>query len=83
MGGTVTLTADWTDGADFDWNKVQLLSQTKGRLTGENIDEGYFSWDAANHTLKALKSSDGVDVYMRFAYEGLNKFSTPVIAIVP
>lgn len=72
VGSSVILDADWTDGADFDWSKVKLIGQTLGYSSSDDVDEGYFSWDAQTQTLTSIKSAGNGDVYLKFAYEGTN-----------
>ena len=64
-GKSITLTADWTAGATFDWNKVTLNSQTRNSYSGD-----WFSWDAATQTLTATKSADNEQVELVFGYAG-------------
>ena len=72
VGSSITLDADWTDGADFDWSKVKLTGQTLGYSSSNDVDEGYFSWDAQTQTLTSIKSANNGKVYLKFAYEGTN-----------
>jgi hypothetical protein len=83
VGKSVTVDADWTDGADFDMSKVKLIGQTLGYSSSEDEDEGYFKWDAATGTLTALKSSDNQKVYIKFAYEGTDMKTSCQIASGP
>ena len=80
VGSSVTLDAYWTDGADFDWSKVKLIGQTKNYSSSDDVDEGYFTWDAQTQTLTSVKSANNDDVYLKFAYEGTNMKSTCQIA---
>lgn len=55
--------------APWDWNDVQLVAQA-GEYSdwADNKDEGYFSWDAATHTLTALKAYSNVyPIYLKFS----------------
>ena len=64
-GKSITLTANWTAGATFDWSKVKLDSQTKNGSSGE-----WFSWDASTQKLTATKSADNAQVTLSFSYAG-------------
>ena len=69
VGKSITVDADWwDDGAEFDWSKVKLIAQEKGQSSSQDVDEGYFQWSASDHTLKAVKSSNDVNVYLKFQY---------------
>lgn len=83
VGDSVKVDAEWDDGASFDWSKVTLAAQEKGHSSSEDVNDGYFSWDASSRTLKALKSSDDVDVYLKFRYEGTEMATTCQIATGP
>ena len=83
VGDSVKVEADWDDGAEFDWSKVKLVGQEKGYSSSSDIDGGYFSWDASSHTLKALKTSDDVNVYLKFRYEGTDMATSCQIATGP
>ena len=62
---SITLTANWTAGATFDWSKVKLDSQTCNGASGE-----WFSWDASTQKLTATKSADNAQVTLSFSYAG-------------
>ena len=64
-GKSITLTANWTAGATFDWSKVKLDSQTCNGASGE-----WFSWDASTQKLTATKSADNDQVTLSFSYAG-------------
>ena len=64
-GQSITLTANWTAGATFDWSKVTLDSQTRNYNSGE-----WFSWDASTQKLTATKSADNEEVNLTFGYKG-------------
>ena len=64
-GKSITLTANWTAGATFDWSKVKLDSQTCNGASGE-----WFSWDASTQKLTAVKSADNAQVTLSFSYAG-------------
>ena len=64
-GQSITLTANWTAGATFDWSKVTLDSQTRNYTSGE-----WFSWDASTQKLTAKKSADNEQVELTFGYSG-------------
>ena len=64
-GQSITLTANWTAGATFDWSKVTLDSQTRNYSSGE-----WFSWDASTQKLTATKSADNEQVELVFGYAG-------------
>ena len=64
-GKSITLTANWTPGAQFDWSKVTLNSQTRNGASGE-----WFSWDASTQKLTATKSADNEQVKLTFGYAG-------------
>lgn len=64
-GQSIELTADWTAGATFDWNKVQLTSQTRLGQSGN-----WFTWDASTHRLYASTSADNEMVTLKFGYTG-------------
>ncbi|MBR3075913.1 MAG: hypothetical protein IKH11_09220, partial [Bacteroidales bacterium] len=64
-GQSQTLTANWTAGATFDWNKVELTSQTRLGQSGN-----WFTWDASTHTLYATESADNEMVRLEFGYAG-------------
>jgi len=64
-GQSITLTANWTAGASFDWNKVTLNSQTRNGNSGE-----WFSWDASTQKLTAIKSAENEQVKLTFGYAG-------------
>ena len=81
---TVTIGVEWTDGAEFDVNKVKLVNQTKGSVYSTDMDEGYFTWNAATQELTAVKSADNEKVYLIFAYEGTELRSSKLaIAVGP
>ncbi len=82
VGKSVAIDFDWTDGAEFDNTKVELVSQSKS-YSFVDSDEGYFSWDAATRTLTAIKSSDNSTVFVKFAYEGTDLKTTYQIATGP
>lgn len=64
-GQAITLTANWTAGAKFDWSKVTLKSQTRNYSSGE-----WFSWDASTQKLTATQSADNEQVELVFGYAG-------------
>ena len=64
-GKSITLTAQWTAGASFDWNKVTLKSQTRNGSSGE-----WFSWDASTQKLTATQSAENEQVELTFGYSG-------------
>ena len=64
-GASMTLTANWTAGATFDWSKVTLDSQTRNGNSGE-----WFSWDASAQKLTAVKSAENEQVELTFGYKG-------------
>lgn len=64
-GQSLTLTAQWTPGATFDWSKVTLNSQTCNGYSGE-----WFSWNASTQTLTATQSADNREVKLVFGYAG-------------
>ena len=64
-GKSITLTANWTAGATFDWSKVKLDSQTRNGSSGE-----WFSWDASTQKLTATKSAENEQVKLTFGYAG-------------
>ena len=64
-GKSTTLTAQWTAGASFDWNKVTLKSQKRNGSSGE-----WFSWDASTQKLTATKSAENEQVELTFGYSG-------------
>jgi len=64
-GKSITLTAQWTAGASFDWNKVTLKSQTRNGSSGE-----WFSWDASTQKLTATQSAGNEQVELTFGYSG-------------
>ena len=64
-GQAITLTANWTAGAKFDWSKVTLKSQTRNYYSGE-----WFSWDASTQKLTATQSADNEQVELVFGYAG-------------
>lgn len=80
VGSSIKLDADWSDGADFDWSKVKLIGQTLGHGSSDDVDEGYFSWDAQTQTLTSVKSANNNDVYLKFAYEGTDMKTSCQIA---
>lgn len=66
---TIELESYSEEEVTWDWNDVQLIAQA-GDYSGwaDNKDEGYFSWDAATHTLTALKAYSNVyAIYLKFA----------------
>lgn len=65
QGQSITLTADWTSGASFDWSKVTLQSQTRNGLSGN-----WFSWDASTQTLRAIADAENQKVELTFGYSG-------------
>ena len=69
-GKSITLTADWTAGATFDWSKVTLNSQTRNGYSGD-----WFSWDASSQTLTAKTSADNEQVELEFGYSGTDMTS--------
>ena len=83
VGKSVKVEADWSDGADFDISKVKLVGQTKGSSSSEDVDEGYFTWNASTSTLTAVKSSDDVKVYLKVRYEGTELGTTCQVASGP
>jgi len=70
-GQSVTLTAQWTAGATFDWSKVTLDSQTCGGSSGD-----WFSWDSSTQTLYAKKSAENQSVSLTFGYAGTDMTSS-------
>ena len=64
-GQAITLTANWTAGAKFDWSKVTLKSHTRNYYSGE-----WFSWDASTQKLTATQSADNEQVELVFGYAG-------------
>lgn len=64
-GKSTTLSAFWTPGATFDWNKVTLNEQSCGGSSGN-----WFSWDASTQKLTATKSADNQQVSLTFGYAG-------------
>lgn len=80
VGSSLKLEADWTDGADFDWSKVKLTGQTLGYSSSDDVDEGYFSWNAQTQTLTSVKSANNNTVYLKFAYEGTDMKTSCQIA---
>ena len=64
-GKSTTLSAHWTAGASFDWNKVKLNSQTCNGQSGE-----WFSWDASTQKLTATQSAENQQVELTFGYSG-------------
>ena len=83
-GTSVTLDVDWTEGAEFDVSKVQLVNQTKGGVYADLRDEGYFTWDASTQKLTAVKSADNEKVYLIFNYPGAKQENSSMqIAVGP
>lgn len=70
-GQSITLTADWTAGATFDWSKVTLKSQIRNSYSGD-----WFSWDASTQKLTATKSADNEQVELTFGYSGTDMTSS-------
>ena len=70
-GQSITLTANWTAGAKFDWSKVTLDSQTRNGNSGE-----WFSWDASTQKLTATKSAENEQVNLTFGYKGTDMTSS-------
>ena len=64
-GQSVTITANWTPGATFDWSKVKLDSQSCNGRSGE-----WFTWDASTQKLYAKTSADNSQVELKFSYAG-------------
>ena len=64
-GQSVTLTASWTPGAQFDWSKVKLDSQSCNGRSGE-----WFTWDASTQKLTATQSAENEQVKLTFGYAG-------------
>ena len=64
-GKSITLTANWTPGASFDWSKVKLDSQTCGGRSGE-----WFRWNASTQELTAIESAGNQQVSLSFSYAG-------------
>jgi hypothetical protein len=64
-GQSVTITANWTPGAQFDWSKVKLDSQSCNGRSGE-----WFSWDASTQKLTATQSAENEQVKLTFGYAG-------------
>lgn len=83
VGKSVAVDVDWTDGADFDINKVKLVGQTLGYSSSEDTDEGYFQWNPASSTLTSLKTSGNGTVYLKFRYEGTDMGTTCQLATGP
>ena len=69
-GESMTLTANWTAGATFDWSKVTLDSQTRNYSSGE-----WFSWDASTQKLTAKNSAENQEVELTFGYKGTDMTS--------
>ena len=70
----VNLERTWEEGAPWDWNDVEIVAQYDYENrhlyiddNGVEADMGFFSWDAASHTLTSLKSNDNKSVFVRFA----------------
>ena len=70
----VNLEDIWEEGAPWDWNDVEIVAQYDYENSylyidgnGVEADMGFFSWDAASHTLTSLKSNDNKSVFVRFA----------------
>ena len=67
-GQSVTLTAEWTAGASFDWSKVTLDSQVCNGNSGQ-----WFSWDASTQKITATQSADNQEIKLTFGYAGTDK----------
>ena len=66
-GKSTELIVNYTDGAVFDWKKLELTGQYRGWS-----EEGtWFSFDKNNHTVKAEESADNEQVTLRFSYPGI------------
>lgn len=66
-GKSTELSVSYTDGAVFDWNKLELTGQYRGWS-----EEGtWFSFNKNNHTVKAEASADNEQVTLRFSYPGI------------
>lgn len=83
VGGSVKVTVDWTDGAEFDVSKVTLVGAEIGYSSSKPVDNGYFRWDASAQTLTSLKSSNNQDVYLTFRYGDTEMGTTCQIATGP
>ena len=70
-GKSVTLTANWTPGAQFDWSRVKLDSQSCGGRSGE-----WFTWDASTQKLYAKTSAENAQVELNFSYDGTDMTSS-------
>ncbi|MBO4427146.1 MAG: Ig-like domain-containing protein [Bacteroidales bacterium] len=71
---SASLSVDYTDGAAFDWSKLQLGKQYRGNTEGT-----WFSYDATSHTLTCTADAGNSDVYVYFNYPGYNY--TPFVII--
>ena len=76
LNSSVKIDADWDDGAEFDWSKVKLIGSTLGRSYSDDRDEGYFTYDAKNRSLTAIKNGGNSNVYVKFGYEGTDMKSS-------
>ena len=66
-GESAKLTVEYTDGAAFDWSKLQLGKQYRGNTEGT-----WFSYDATNHTLTCTADAGNYDVSIYFTYPEYN-----------
>ena len=55
------------EGATWDWNDVELVSQSANYNDAYNgADDGFFTWDPATQTVTSLKSNDNKYVWVYF-----------------
>ena len=64
---STTLSVEHTDGAAFDWSKLQLTKQYRGNTEGT-----WFTFDAASHTLTCTADAGNTDLSLVFSYPGFN-----------
>ena len=58
----------YEEGAQWDWSDVQIAGQSANYSDAyDGADEGFFTWDAATHTLTSVKPNDNKDVYVVFS----------------
>ena len=75
----VTVTQFYEEGATWDWNDVQLVSQSTDYTKARNgEDEGFFSWDSATQTLTSLKSNDNKDVWVYLGLKSNPSVKAPI-----
>lgn len=61
----VGLTSFYEEGAEWDWNDVELIGQSIKQSDAKNgTNDGYFTWDAATQTLTSVKSNDNKQVWV-------------------